>query len=984
MRYSSSRAALLLGVLSIVFFDAPAAAETVESAASPEYFESRIVPILAQRCLGCHSTAEEKGGLDLSSASSSLRGGDSGAAIVPGDADKSLLVDRVAKGEMPPPEDEAIESLTKDEIDALKSWIAAGAAWPTGRTVSPYEFTTAARSGRDWWSLQPVSRPALPTVAAAGRIDQSPDAFILARLEAEGMTLAPPADRRTLIRRAYFDLIGLPPTIDDVLAFERDESPDAYARLIDRLLASPQYGERWARYWLDLVRFAETNGYERDATKPFAWRYRDYVVRSLNDDKPYDRFVLEQLAGDELPDRSFDTVVATGFMRLATWDDEPNDRKEYRYERLEDLVHTTSSTFLAYTVKCARCHDHKFDPIPQQDYYSMASIFWAGYIEGGKLMGGPDFEQLGFKALGWTDRGREVDPLALLKKGDPSRPLDPVDPAAPTMVRTLRAAFDPPAADATTTERRLQLARWIVDERNPLTARVMVNRIWQHHFGRGIVASPNNFGFKGEPPTHPKLLDWLASEFIAGGWRLKHLHRLIMLSSTYKQSSLHPDAARLNDIDAANRLLWRAPRRRLDAEAMRDSMLSVSGELRLEVGGPSFFPRISHEALVGLSRRGATWGASPAEERRRRSIYIFTKRSLLPPLMTTFDFCDTTTSCAKRDISTVAPQALALLNNHFVHGRSEAMATRILAEVDAEPAAIAERAWQLAFARTPTEVERAGAVEHMREQTAHFAAAAARRARKPPSELTVRDGLALWLRADEGIEVDASGRVGGWASRSGGGFSAAQSEVSRRPLYVKSGINGRAVVRFDGRGRFLRLRGRLLSAQRCSVFAVVTDSGTTGHREVISNWSPQNSVTSFFVGTTGFGQLRFSDDFAGVGELLSPQRASLITAISGERDALLFQNDRLLVQKGAMLAKRNLEGEYVIGRQGALDGEYWHGDIGEILVYNRQLNDSEREAVWNYLNAQYRLQETAREPEFLAVASLCHVLLNANEFVYVD
>ena len=390
------------------------------------------------------------------------------------------------------------------------------------------------------------------------------------------MSLAPPADKRTLIRRVYFDLLGLPPTYEEVEAFAKDNSPDAYEKLIDKLLASPHYGERWGRYWLDVARYAETCGYERDQVKPDVWKYRDWVIKAFNDDMPYDRFVLEQLAGDELPDASASTVIATGFIRLGTWNDEPNDPNEYKYDRLEDMVGATSTAFLALTVKCARCHDHKFDAIRQTDYYRMAGAFWAGFIEPGprEHLGGPNAKALGHDGVfGWTDRGRDVPPIKLLKKGDPNRPGAVVEPGHLSTVPALDKPLASPPASAKTTTRRLQLAQWIVDPKNPLTARVWVNRVWQYHFGFGLVRTPDNFGFTGEKPTHPELLDWLASEFVAGGWRTKRLHKLILLSATYRQSSLHPKQDEYAKTDAGNRLWWRAERRRLDAEALRDSLL---------------------------------------------------------------------------------------------------------------------------------------------------------------------------------------------------------------------------------------------------------------------------------------------------------------------------------------------------------------------------------------------------------------------------
>jgi hypothetical protein len=471
------------------------------------------------------------------------------------------------------------------------------------------------------------------------------------------------------------------------------------------------------------------------------WKYRDWVVAALNSDMPYDRFIVEQLAGDELPDRSEQSVIATAFLRLGTWNDEPNDPDEYKYERLEDMVHATGTAFLALTVKCARCHDHKFDPIPQVDYYRMASAFWAGYIEPRERewLGGPNRDELGFGVFGWTDRGRDVPPLHLLKSGDPKHPQDVVEPAQLSLIPALAAPVAPPPDGAATTQRRLQLAKWIADPGHPLTARVLVNRLWQHHFGQGLVASTDNFGFTGDRPSHPELLDWLADEFVhpsvitssnetaadlAGkAWTIKRMHKVLVMSSTYRQSSGHSRYDEYAQVDSGNRDWWHAPRRRLDADSLRDSLLVASGQIDLTLGGPSFRPTVSSEALEGLSRKDNAWKASPPEEQNRRSLYIYLQRSLLPPLMTTFDQSDTTLPCSQRDVTTVAPQALALLNNDFVHAQSAALAQRVAKEAGPGDDERIEAAWRQALGRVPTETERAAARRHLEAQAQRWGGA---------------------------------------------------------------------------------------------------------------------------------------------------------------------------------------------------------------------------------------------------------------------
>ena len=685
-----------------------AAAAAADDAAA---FDAGAGGVIARRCLECHAAADPAGGLDLTSAAGLAAGGDSGAAVVPGDAAASLLVARVAAGEMPPPKNGAPRPLPEPEVAILRAWAAAGAPWPAGRVLDPFERTGAARGGRDWWAFEPLRDAAPPVVAGA---PHPIDAFVRDSLAREGVAPAPEADRRSLLRRLSFDLVGLPPTAAELDAFAADAAPDAYERQVDRLLASPHFGERQARHWLDVVRYADTNGYERDAEKAHAWRYRDWVVRAFNDDMPFDRFVLEQLAGDELPDRTEETVVATGFLRVGTWDDEPNDAEDYQYDRLEDLVHVTATAFLGLTVKCARCHDHKFDPIAQSDYYRVAAAFWPGPVHNGraKALGGPSAEQLGFDVLGWTDLGRDAPPLHALAKGDRLRPLGEVRAGGPSFLPALAGDFPAPPADARTTLRRTRLAAWITAPENPLTPRVIVNRLWQHHFGAGLCRNPDNLGFTAPPPEHRDLLDRLARDLVAGGWRLKALHRAMVTSLTYRQSSLHPDAALLDRRDPDDRLLARARRRRLEAEGLRDAILASSGELDPRVGGPGFKTPIDQEALEGLSMKAAAWTPSPPEECRRRSLYMFTKRGLVAPLMTTFDVCDNTVPTGRRDVSVVPLQALVLLNNGWVRERARASAARVMAAADDDSARV-DAAWRTILGRFPTPSERGAALGHV-------------------------------------------------------------------------------------------------------------------------------------------------------------------------------------------------------------------------------------------------------------------------------
>ena len=961
-------------------------------------FEKDVAPLISKRCLECHNSREKSGGLVLETQKSTMKGGESGVVVVAKNVNQSALIQRIVDGEMPPQKQGESQALPAAEIAVFKEWVKSGAAWPAGRTIDLYESTNDVRGGRDWWSFQPVKRHPLPPLSDLRQVSNGIDHFVLAKLMVKNMQPAPEADRRTLIRRAYYSVIGLPPTYEQVEAFVADESNNAWEKVVDGLLKSPHFGERWARYWLDLVRYAETSGYERDQEKPFAWRYRDWVVDAINNDLPYDQFITQQLAGDEMPNRNEQSAIGTGFLRLGTWNDEPNDPQDYKYERLEDLVHVTSSAFLGLTVKCARCHDHKFDPIPQDDYYRVASAFWAGSIEPrtGKLLGGPTKQELGFdRVLGWTDVSTKPSPLHLLKKGNRHAPGAVVEPASLTLVPAMFRQFDGPAKDAKTTGRRLQLAKWIVDPKNPLTARVFVNRIWQHHFGQGIVRSPNNFGFRGAKPTHPQLLDWLASELTANGWKPKRIHKLILMSSTWRQSSLHPKRDDYDLRDSGNSLWWRAERRRLDAEALRDSMLAATDELDRKLGGVSFRPTISRDALEGLSRKSSAWTASPKEQQMRRSLYIYMKRHLLPPIMTTFDLHDTTLPCGQRDVTTVPTQALAMLNNAFPHDRSSALSTHIAGQSDNVNEQIL-LAWRMALGRNPTADELQLSRQHLKSQQKNFLAPTKTKSgddwRKAKSKIST-NGLVLHLRADSGVKLE-DGRVATWQNLAGSKHGVHQSVADRRPILVKNAINGQPAIRFDGQRRFLHIDGKLLSSANCTMFAVVTDTTKHNrHRGILSNWAGRqgNSTSSIFLGLTKDSTVRFSDAFGAAGNVSDRTKPFLLTASNGASGTFVWQNGSLLAHQG-QLTGRKLDFPWVIGQQGNIDGEYWNGDLAEIIVYDRELTLVERRAVWNQLLGRYQLvtsvdvKPTTQPPDrkLLPLASLCHVLLNCNEFLYVD
>ena len=693
--------------------------------------------------------------------------------------------------------------------------------------ADPARTVSFSAEQRAHWSLQPVERPGPPATSDAAWVRNPVDAFVLARLSQESLEPSPQAGRVTLIRRVFFDLTGLPPSPAEVSAFVTDESPDAYERLVERLLASPHYGERWGRHWLDLARYAESGGFEQDISRPNAWRYRDYVSDAFSADKPYDRFVQEQIAGDELWPESPAARIATAFNRH--YPEEPNQKDLLlaRQETLHDITSVVGSTFLGLTFNCAQCHDHKFDPITQRDYYRLQAFFASvNHDDSLPLVPAAEHEQYERKLAIWEEKTAAIwqemyDLLEPLRKFTPEQllhrypdfvieavktPADRRDPNQEWMASLLRtkvcgtcpiepppyldpgfrgrarrvkgeaklrfeeleaelakfahlkpddvplgsgiydvssnppptyvlgaglytnpgeevqpgfpSIFDPSAAtivpppDGRSTGRRSALARWLTDRANPLVARVMVNRIWHYHFGQGIVATPSDFGMMGERPTHPELLDWLATEFVEGGWSIKHIHRLILHSSTYRQAA-KPAAARAVRVDPSNDLLWKFPARRLEGEVIRDAALSVAGLLNPTVGGPSIFPPLPE----GVPRPAGGWNVakSPAAH-RRRSVYVFVRRNMPLPMLATFDFPDTHESCARRDRTTTAPQALSLLNGHEPAQWARAFAGRVLESAGSNMTRQVDHAHRLAYGRTPSPREKDVAVTFLARQ----------------------------------------------------------------------------------------------------------------------------------------------------------------------------------------------------------------------------------------------------------------------------
>ncbi len=837
-------AGLAVGLLGSVALVSSAQAQT------PVTFTDHIRPIMERSCWNCHGEASQLSDLDLRTREGALEGGTRGPAIVPGRADESRLYRQLAGLEQPAmPMDGS--TLTDAEIAAVRTWINDGAHWDTGGATSTADALSALEDAelppgaRDYWAFKlPVQAP----VPAFPDLVHPIDRFLEATRRDNGLIAAPRADRLTLVRRAYLDLIGLPPTPEQTAEFLADTERGAWERLIDQLLASPHYGERWGRHWLDVARDADSTGFEQDYNRPNAWRYRDYVINAFNQDKPYSQFIKEQIAGDELDYTTAETRIATGFLRAGPRVQfREKDNPERRYDYLDDVLATLGRGVLGLTVHCARCHNHKFDPILQKDYYSLqASIF--GYVEtdwplldreelaayraanteidarqqplkdevagieapyrerlrlerirnrfpehvqeaalkpesertpgeqllaaqvlsmtvsrrqveaalaadvaarrqtlldqiealeaerpdeplmaeivtdgdyrfapdgpGDEVIGCPECrvppdEQGSFLHEG---PGRyEVPPSYFLIRGDPFSPGSPMSPGFVTVATDGDPPTVIPRPDGRTSGRRLALAEWLTSPQNPLPARVIVNRIWHHHFGRGIVATLDNFGKIGDRPTHPELLDWVAVEFINRGWSIKQMHRLIMTSEAYRMASAYESADNAA-ADPENRWLWRYRAQRLEAEALRDTIMTVSGGIDLTVGGPPIFPHVPEEILKASAK--GIWRNEPdGPDVWRRSVYVYRRRSLGFPFFDTFDLPDQNVTAAARNVSTVATQALTLMNNPFVLGQAELFAERLEQAAPGDLDRQIDLAYRIALTRPPTPDEFAVARE---------------------------------------------------------------------------------------------------------------------------------------------------------------------------------------------------------------------------------------------------------------------------------
>ena len=1032
-----------------------------------KYFESKVLPLLSARCFKCHSsaTARPKGGLRLDSRQSVLKGGNTGPSLVPGNPKNSLLVKAVNYQDpdlqMPPK-----KRLPAGEIRILEEWIRRGAPWFEGAKAhapsSPDKEIT--EKDRSWWAFRPVKDPAVPGVEDGGWCRNEIDRFVYRTLKREGLAPAPEADRITLIRRATFDLHGLPPTPEEIDAFVNDPSPDAYARLIDRLLDSPRYGERWGRHWLDLVRYAESDGWRQDAYRPHVWPFRDYVIRSFNDDKPYDQFVLEQLAGDEIAPDDPDVLVGTTYLRHGMYEwNQRNVPKQWN-EILTDLTDVTGDVFLGLGMGCARCHDHKFDPILQSDYFRLRSFFapilprhdqvlatpkqkadhraalgrWEkktaeirskidaiekphldriakdaidkflpelqamitkpvsertplehlyaelAYRQVTTLQAGIDGKIKGEARKRWMKLKEELQAFEELKP----KPLQPAfiatdaGPVAPPTVipkknRVIEPGFitviDPNPAVIkplpNSTGRRTALARWLTKPDHPLTTRVIANRIWHYHFGRGLVPTPSDFGHLGEPPSHPELLDWLTRRFVEGGWKWKPMHRRIMLSASYRQASRNPVAAKARMKDPLNRLLWRFGTRRLAAEQIRDAMLAVSGELDRTMGGASV------EAA-----------SSP-----RRTIYTKVLRNTRDPVMDAFDAPGGISSTPDRNVTTTATQALLLMNGDWALKRAQAFAARIQKAHPSDANKRIDLAYRLALARTPGSAERDAA-------KAFLGRSGVAAADSPPNPF-VRPmpewgGQAVAIRDDR---LEDRLMLGDTEALPDGDFTI-EAVVLLESLYDDAAVR---VIASQWKGR------------------ADLPGWSFGVTSVKSRYQPRNLILQL-VGDPKRGGAGYEVIASGLRVALhKPHYVAVSIDIdeTGERGIAFYLRDLSDPQSPLQSArvKHKVTGRYrsnaafVIGGRDGPKRHGWHGLIGEVRLADRALEPEELlvherarsiRPVGHWLfemETGFFQDATGRLPDLdrgglvrrgrkldAPLVDFCHVLLNSNEFFYVD
>ena len=1036
------------------------------------FFETSVRPLLVENCYACHGDEKQKGGLRLDSREAILTGGESGAAIVAGNSVDSLLLQavRYESLEMPPS-----RKLPDESISVLEEWVRRDAPWPgaqTGAAAMKKAERGFSDEERAWWALQPVKVVAPPVDANDHWSRNEIDRFIHTGLAKENLQPAAEADRATLIRRVSFDLIGLPPTPHEIADFVADVDPAAYENLVDRLLMSPHYGERWARHWLDVVRYADSDGYRIDHYRPDAWRFRDYVIRALNSDKPYDRFVQEQLAGDEMfPDNS-DALIATGYMRHWVYEYNNRDVRGQWDIILNEITDTTSDVFLGVGLQCARCHDHKFDPVLQKDYFRLRAFFEAIDPQD-KVVVAPTAEQQTFESqlqewetqtaelraqiaeleapyrsratidaigifpldiqhimnalpesrspleqqihnLAWRQVDYEYDRLdekikgdrkdrllelrRELAKHDDARPaslptalvvtdisshappttipkrLTEVGPGFLSIMDSADAAIAPPAPNQKTTGRRTALAKWLTQPDNPLSTRVIVNRIWQGHFGRGLAQNASDFGTLGGPPSHPELLDWLTARFVNNGWQMKDLHRLIVTSATYRQSSEHPQLAAFQLIDPANRFYWRFNTRRLDAEQIRDAILAVTGQLDLAAGGPGVQSDVP-----------------------RRSIYLRVMRNERDALLDVFDLPLFFTSTSSRDTTTSPVQSLLLFNSQIMMNHGLKFADH-LQSLSGETHETLQTLWKSALGRLPTDAEVADAREFIAGQTERIFTErkSIELAAVPIGRVPYRDGQAVIIDPDETplrLSADST------ALQHGATFTI-EACLQIRSVYETGAVRTIA-AKWDG--------------QKQSHGWSFGVTGKTSRRK------PQTLVLQLFGEGDGEGireAALFSDQQV---ELNTPYFAavSVTSAASGPDSGTAtfylknLSNDDEPMQVATITHSISSDISNSVplslGFRTGSDDSFFDGLLDDIrlsssalpveqLLLTSEKSGPETQAFWRFeplpgifedssdhaIRLSARLgNSTPSTPAHAALADLCHVILNSNEFLYV-
>ena len=1080
------KARLSLALAALLSASMQAAEPTPQQA---ELFEKKVRPLLSEKCFKCHSHdgGKIKGGLVLDSLSGALQGGESGKpAVVPGKPDQGGLMSRVRSSdsdEQMPPKG---ERLNKDQLAILEEWIKQGAPWPGGN-----EGLTKRAKGkitdedRKWWAFQPLGKVSMPTVKDNGWARNEVDRFIFSKLSGSDLAPSPEASRQVLIRRVYFDLWGLPPSAEEIDAFVGDKRPDAYERLVDRLLASPKYGERWARHWLDLVRYADSDGYKSDDFRPAAWMYRDYVIRSLNADKPYDRFVREQLAGDEVYPDEPDARIATSYMRNGIYEYNNRDAVGQWSTILNDVTDTTADVFLGLGVQCARCHDHKFDPILQKDYYRLQAFF-SGIIPREDVPAATAKQRADYaaKLATWEEKAKpildqieelegpvrrntahnainkfppdlqamirkplaerstrehqiaelayrqvqlELDKIATkLKPADketvaalrkklnglnefkpaplplpltmvdvgpvaglvtiPKKGDAPVEPGFPSVFGEEPATIRPLATATNSSGRRAALADWLARPDNPLSSRVMVNRVWQYHFGKGLVATSSDFGRLGEKPSHPELLDWLAQRFVADGWSLKKLHKLMVTSAAYRQASSpnglpeKPAAVMAANwkkaalADPENRLLWRGQTRRLDAEQIRDALLSATGELKTEAVGPA-----------------------ADTSQFRRSIYTKVLRNTRDPLLDVFDVPQHFSSTASRDTTTTPVQSLMLINSPFMLQRSKAMARRLEKESAADEGKSLNRAFLLAYGRRPTAEEAKSSAAFLAEQ---------RRVVSPEMVVSASAGFLT-----EKIPF-RDGRAALFAPKSPQEFLEAPLKDGMAPgdftieafVYLRS-VQEDATVRtiaasWSGKntepGWALGVTGKKSAQKPQTVvlqLAGKNASGTAAYEAVFSEVQVQLDRPYFIAASVHLG------------DAANPHVHFTVKDMANDDEPIVATDVKTSITSG-IASKEPLS---LGGRPGA--AHLWDGMIDDVRLSRAALSQTEllltgdavtdrTVGLWQFeakpsyfrdasshgndIKPARQPADALTDPKTLALADLCHALLNSSEFLYVE